>query len=154
MTGKEHLKFSIYSVCLIQAGLHAKFTLTTEQSTLFMAGGLLGAVLPDTDTKESIAAAILPFYEAHKTTEIKFLGHGGITHTLLFNGLIVYAGYNIESFGVKWLVYGIAFGFFTHLMGDHITGNKLKYLYFPIPQIIKFVKWLYKKLFKKRKRRR
>lgn len=94
----------------------------------FLLGGLVGSLLPDVDHKNSIAGHIIPLWLIFK--------HGRETHTLLTASIfiVIYYYTNLEIF------YGIWFGYMTHLTGDNLQGNNLKYLYFPFKRNKKFRK--------------
>ena len=132
MNGPEHLKFGLYSVMLIQAGLSLEIDLNYEQYALVGLGVAIGSYLPDIDHPKTKLARYVPIivwlHKLLKKVNIHWFRHGGFTHTLVVNAGIFYLAYALESLPVA----GIGFGYFTHLIADHITGNKLPMLYWPI----------------------
>ncbi len=96
-----------------------------EQELYFVLGGLIGCLLPDVDHRESIAGHVIPLWLIFK--------HGKQTHTLLTTTIFLIAWYYTKN--DVW--YGIWFGYIGHLMADHLSGNKLKYLYFPFNIFLK-----------------
>ena len=127
MTGKEHVSFSIYSAALVVAG---RYIPTLSDTISLMTGVLIGSLLPDIDHEKSILGRFSPIPWLHRILKkigIHLLKHGGITHTALVNIIIGILAYIYGSS----LLWGIAFGYFTHLYIDDATGNKLPMLWFP-----------------------
>lgn len=130
---KGHLSFAIYTLTVIYA---AKFYFVgisfTESDLVFCIFCLVGSAAPDVDHEKAVAGHIIPAW--------KFLKHGGATHTLLFSS--VFLGIALGTRSPAWA--GFWVGFVSHLAIDHMDGNKLKHLWFPLNVIFK----------KKRRRRR
>ena len=89
---------------------------------------IIGSLLPDIDHENSIAGSVIPAWKIFK--------HGRQTHTILAL-LIIISLY--LYFGYDWL-YGLSVGYATHLIGDELQGNNLKYLFFPLKRGFKFKK--------------
>lgn len=125
MTGLQHSKFATYSSALIVIGGYVDIV------NIETCGGIfVGGLFPDIDTKESVFGRFSPLPILHKylsKIKITILGHGKFTHILMINLAIFYLAYYYKS-NFLW---GMAFGYLTHLYADDITGNQLKYLYFP-----------------------
>lgn len=113
MNGKQHIVIFVLTALPLWAH-------NPQDPLHFVLGGLIGCLLPDTDTKESIGGHILPLW--------LIFGHGKQTHTILVN-LIFVALYFYTKHDI---FYGMAFGYFGHLIGDDMQGNNLKYLFYPI----------------------
>lgn len=140
MNAKEHLNLSMYSLALLSAGFavaHTKINIdaSVTDAVLVVIGVGFGSLLPDIDHPKAHIGKVLQFWRIHRLLSRfkryrkgnKIFKHGGITHTIVANGLIIGLAYYLESLPVT----GIAFGYFTHLYADHITGNKLPMLYYP-----------------------
>ena len=124
---RKHLNFALLVIILLFFII--RFTNYDEYS-IFIAGTLLGSLLPDVDHPRATLSKVIPFYILHKILKrwTKIFKHGGITHTILVNSLI---------FGWYWwtgnaLILGIAVGYSSHIYIDHIDGNKLNMLWWPI----------------------
>ena len=136
MNGKEHLNFALYSECLLIAGFGVGargYRFTLEDLGWFSIGVYIGMKLPDCDHPKTPLGAISPIPWLHKKMKMfkwykGFWKHGGITHTILVNTWIFILAYINRSM----LGAGIGFGYASHLYLDHITGNKLSMLYWPI----------------------
>lgn len=109
---KEHIKLGLAFALpfyLPRVDNHAEFIL----------GVVIGSLLPDVDHENSIAGSIIPLW--------KFVRHGRQTHTVLVIILLI-ALY--ITFDKTW-IYGVTVGYFSHLLGDELQGNNLKYLFYP-----------------------
>jgi inner membrane protein len=127
MTGKEHVGFAIYSATLVVAG---RYVPDMKDTLNLIIGIWIGSLLPDIDHEKSILGRFSPIPWLHKILKkigIHLFKHGGITHTALVNIIILILAYLYNSS----LLWGIAFGYFTHLYIDDATGNKLQMLWFP-----------------------
>lgn len=123
----QHLNFAVLVIILLSFKLEFS---TYNELGIFIIATLLGSLLPDIDHKESTLGKILPFWILHKIfgKVTKIFKHGGITHTVLVNGLI----YAVWYFTGNIILFGIATGYATHLYIDHIDGNKLNMLWYPL----------------------
>ena len=131
MNIKEHLNFSLYSTTLLVAGFFIEnyVELDVESTVYILAGVGVGSTLPDIDHPNGTLSKVIPFYLLHsvfKKVKINIFKHGGITHTIFINLLITCLGIYLDNY----LIYGIAFGYMTHLYIDHVTGNRLSMLFF------------------------
>jgi membrane-bound metal-dependent hydrolase YbcI (DUF457 family) len=127
MTGKDHVSFAVYSVSLVVAGRYIPNIPLTYSA---LGGVFIGSLLPDVDHEKAVLGRFSPIPFIHKILKklkVHILKHGGITHTILVNLLIVGLAYWHKSD----FMYGVAFGFATHLYADDATGNKLPMLWFP-----------------------
>ena len=118
-SGKNHISFYIFATILLFIKDYNNFN---EQDLIFCFAAFVGCLLPDVDHPQAIAGHIIPLHKICK--------HGRATHTLLVNSLFLVAPYLITGY-IHSAFQGLAFGYFTHLFGDNIDGNNLKYLYFP-----------------------
>jgi hypothetical protein len=112
MNGKEHLAMGLYTI----GAMAMTDTITPE----YIGGVALGSLLPDVDCKSSLLGFVLPGWLLFK--------HGGFTHIALIPIVLWIIGHMAQSSFLK----GLAVGYFSHLWADNITGDKLKYMYFPI----------------------
>ena len=110
--GKQHISLGIIFAIVIYLPL--------PKDILYFALGILtGSLLPDVDHKQSIAGAIIPLWLVFK--------HGRQTHTIIVNSLFLIP-YWLTGNDV-W--YGITIAYASHLAADNLSGNNLKYLYYP-----------------------
>ena len=93
---------------------------------LFFLGGLVGCLLPDVDHPRAIAGYIIPLH--------KIVKHGHCTHTIAFSLILMIVYYFTSSY--VW--FGMWFGYLSHLIGDNLQGNNLKYLWFPLKRGVWF----------------
>lgn len=118
---KEHLKLGLlYTIPFYLP----KFDNTFE----FFSGVIIGSLLPDIDHENSIAGSIIPLWKIFK--------HGRQTHTIIALLLIVIAYILLKK---DWL-FGLAIGYGSHLIADELSGNNLKYLFFPLKRGFKLRK--------------
>ena len=140
MNARGHLNFNMYSVILFGAGIYVGMIPPSTTSAIgFAIGSLVGATFPDIDHRESQLASIFPLWklnDIHKRWAAKrkkkyrnfIFRHGGITHTAIFTAwLFIFAWWYKSS-----ALLGLGFGHLTHLYIDHITGNKLPMLWWPL----------------------
>ena len=139
MNAKQHLNFAIYSTLTLTTGyIIGKNIESIELNDVIIVcvGVGVGSLLPDIDHPKSIMGHIIPLHYLHKLCSNwkwykksnRIWKHGGITHTILINTWIFILGYYIESL----LIAGIGIGYMTHLYADHVTGNKLPMVWWPI----------------------
>ena len=122
-----HLNFATLVIILLLIVIRF---INYNEYLIFIAGTLVGSLLPDIDHPKATLSKIIPLYLLHKLFKkyTRIFKHGGITHTILVNLLI---------FGWYWwsgniLFFGLAVGFASHIYIDHINGNKLGMLWYPI----------------------
>ena len=109
---KEHIKLGLlYTIPFYLP----KF----ENIAEFYGGVVIGSLLPDIDHENAVAGSIIPAW--------KIFRHGKQTHTVIALLLIV-ALY--LYFRTDFLL-GLSVGYATHLIGDELNGNNLKYLFYP-----------------------
>jgi hypothetical protein len=145
MNARGHLNFMVYSVALFGAGLYiGEIEQEINNIVGFCIGAIVGSTFPDIDHRESQLGNIFPLWklnDLHKKIVDKRRGkgkkkkyvnyifrHGGITHTAIFTAWIFIAAGIVKSFALA----GLGFGHMTHLYIDHVTGNKLPMLWWPI----------------------
>ena len=151
MNASGHLNFAIYSVTLLGAGFgicKLGIELGYDGIGIFIVGAFIGLKLPDCDHPNTPLGKISPIPWLHKIHKRfakwrdkrrkkkgkrkiyhKFIfKHGGITHTIFINLWI----FIIATFYRSILGEGIAFGYMSHIYIDHITGNKLSMLWWPV----------------------
>jgi len=133
MNAKEHLNFSLYTTTLLGAGywLGENYFIDDKDVFEILVGVFAGSLLPDVDHKNGTLSKIIPLYLLHnilKKIKIYIFKHGGITHTILINSWVFILAYIYKSL----LIVGIGVGYATHIYIDHITGNKLNMLWWPI----------------------
>lgn len=142
MNAKEHLNFGLYSLTMVVLGSTIDLnTIITEQQMSFIGCLFIGALLPDIDHQNGTLCKLIPLYMLHnifKKMNIWIFKHGGITHTILANSIMFYFAWKLESYSL----YGLGIGYTTHLYIDHVTGNKLGMLWFPVKELI----CIYKKM--------
>ena len=118
--GKQHLGFGLFTLTNIYA---TKFYLLgfswSNIDTVFVLACLGGSLFPDVDHKNSIAGYIIPAWLIFR--------HGTVTHTLLFS--FIFLGIALGSKSSAF--FGFWVGIITHLVADNLSGNNLKYLYYP-----------------------
>ncbi len=127
MTGKEHVNFAMYSASLVLAG---RYIPNIPLTYVALGGVFIGSLLPDIDHEKAVLGRFSPIPFIHKVLKrlkITILKHGGITHTVLVNLIIVGLAYWHQSD----FLYGVAFGCMTHIYADDVTGNKLPMMWFP-----------------------
>ena len=97
-----------------------------EQIMLVTATGAVGSLLPDVDTPTStFGKKIRPISDI-----ISFVfGHRGITHSLLMVGALIFV--LIHYIDMPSWVYGLIFGYLSHLLGDWITPSGIP-LFWPL----------------------
>lgn len=81
-------------------------------------GLILGSLLPDIDSKNSILGRYVPFME-------DIVGHRGITHTIWVVLLFFVGAY----FSGNLFVWMVAFGYFFHLLQDSFSRQGVAWLY-------------------------
>ncbi len=117
--GKIHLTINSVSIVII-AFIKLYYGNLDINYLNFVCGSYVGCLLPDGDTKESIAGSQLPLWLV--------MNHGKITHTLLFNLFLLILYYYVIHVDA---MAGITWGVFNHLIGDTNDGYPLKYLWYP-----------------------
>lgn len=117
-SSKDHLRICSWLVMIyvIYVLIYSRWN---DWDLIFCMAALIGSLLPDIDHPQSITGYLIP---AHL-----FLKHGTATHTLLFNSIFFIAYYITKH--PFWL--GIGTGWLSHIIGDNLQGNNLKYLYYP-----------------------
>ncbi|MGZ8256636.1 MAG: metal-dependent hydrolase [Gallionella sp.] len=102
------------------------------QTALIVAGGILGAYLPDIDhPKSAFGSRVLPLSIPISAV----FGHRGITHSLIavvgVSWLMWWALHqsHFEQGFATPLVAGIAAGYLSHLVGDFFTNSGIPLLY-------------------------
>lgn len=94
---------------------------TNELNYLTLAGVCLGALLPDLDEPKSFIGEKIPIIPS----VIKSIfGHRGITHSLLAVGCVFLIAFIIK----KPILFGIALGYFLHLIEDNFSVSGIKWL--------------------------
>lgn len=115
-----------------------------EPNTLFIGfatASFVGTLFPDIDEPNS--------YIGRRTRGLSDLinvifNHRGITHFLIVPIAIFMLGYFTGSILEQMIIYGFAFGWFTHIMGDGLTKGGVKYGLFPfgnfalLPRALRF----------------
>lgn len=81
-------------------------------------GLILGSLLPDIDSKNSILGRYVPFME-------DIIGHRGITHTIWVISLLFLGAYFVSNLFV-WMV---AFGYFFHVLQDSFSRQGVAWIY-------------------------
>ena len=129
MTGSAHLKLGIASGALIGIFMY-KSGINVPTSIATGVGCVLGGVLPDIDTKQSIASndlKVTGFIVRHT------VGHRGVVHTPIFGlvlsiviGLILLITPIPVSFAA-----GLFLGYILHLIQDTFTKRGIMWL-FPV----------------------
>ena len=82
----------------------------------------LGVLLPDVDHPSSTIGKRVKWLSYPVWA---FFGHRGITHSLLFPLLIVFAGHYYNIAFMQW----VALGVILHLLGDFLTPSGIPLLY-------------------------
>lgn len=112
MTGFTHLATGTLTAVLLNRYLH----LPLEVSSAV----ILGSLLPDIDHTGSTIGKKMPFI----SFLISLFGHRGITHSLAFMLLFLFAGYYSYPF-----FYGLAIGIGVHIAGDALTPSGVPLLW-------------------------
>ena len=110
MTGKTHFTYALITsvACCIQ------FDVASPE--VFLAGSLIGSLLPDIDHKESTIGKLIPLVS--KKINKKF-GHRKLFHYPVFYALLFAILYFL---GINtWLVVGLTLGVFSHLFLDRFN---------------------------------
>ena len=143
---KNHLSFCIFCMILI---VIKDYSLEAWH-VVFLFTALAGCALPDIDHHLAIGGHLIPLHKifdlinkkkSKKNKRKTSLKHGGITHTLLLNLLLLTIPYTLlgtwdvrlyidSTWGAIFI--GFSFGMYTHLLSDDFDGNSLKYLYWPL----------------------
>lgn len=86
MTGKQHLSFGIITGIAFSAYLHKLNICQNNADMVFVVcGSVLGSLLPDIDSTESIISNILPPFTTLTSKIINnVFGHRGLLHYSLF----------------------------------------------------------------------
>jgi inner membrane protein len=122
MMAFTHIAAGAVSALTLSNFLHTPAT----QTTLFLAGGVLGSLLPDIDHPASaLGRRVLPL----SLMLAAIFGHRGITHSLVavvamslaawysLHGLDWYPGYSVP------VVLGLSVGYLSHLLADWMTNT-------------------------------
>lgn len=113
MTGKQHLSFGIITGIAFSAYLHKLNICQNNADTVFVVcGSVLGSLLPDIDSTESIISNILPPFTTLTSKIINnVFGHRGLLHYSLFWIVMAFftANYNHFTQGLFFAVFGIYF---------------------------------------------
>lgn len=113
MTGKQHLSFGIITGIAFSAYLHKLNICQNNADMVFVVcGSVLGSLLPDIDSTESIISNILPPFTTLTSKIINnVFGHRGLLHYSLFWIVMAFftANYNHFTQGLFFAVFGIYF---------------------------------------------
>lgn len=113
MTGKQHLSFGIITGIAFSAYLHKLNICQNNADMVFVVcGSVLGSLLPDIDSTESIISNILPPFTTLTSKIINnVFGHRGLLHYSLFWIVMAFfaANYNHFTQGLFFGVFGIYF---------------------------------------------
>lgn len=113
MTGKQHLSFGIITGIAFSAYLHKLNICQNNADMMFVVcGSVLGSLLPDIDSTESIISnALLPFTTLISKIINNVFGHRGLLHYSLFWIVMAFftANYNHFTQGLFFAVFGIYF---------------------------------------------
>lgn len=118
MTGKQHLSFGIITGIAFSAYLHKLNICQNNADMVFVVcGSVLGSLLPDIDSTESIISNILPPFTTLISKIINnVFGHRGLLHYSLFWIVMAFFTTNYNHF-----TRGLFFGVFGHLFLDACT---------------------------------
>lgn len=118
MTGKQHLSFGIITGIAFSAYLHKLNICQNNADMVFVVcGSVLGSLLPDIDSTESIISNILPPFTTLISKIINnVFGHRGLLHYSLFWIVMAFFTANYNHF-----TQGLFFGVFGHLFLDACT---------------------------------
>jgi inner membrane protein len=128
MMAFTHIAAGAVSALTLSNFLHAP----AAQTTLFLAGGVLGSLLPDIDHPASaLGRRVLPL----SMMLAAIFGHRGITHSLVavvamslaawysLHGLDWHPGYSVP------FVLGLSVGYLSHLLTDWMTNTGVPLLW-------------------------
>lgn len=118
MTGKQHLSFGIITGIAFSAYLHKLNICQNNADMVFVVcGSVLGSLLPDIDSTESIISNILPPFTTLISKIINnVFGHRGLLHYSLFWIVMAF----LQQITII-LHEGCFFGVFGHLFLDACT---------------------------------
>ena len=110
---------------------------------ILTSGSLLGSIIPDIDNRRSYIGQKA---KAISKTINKYGGHRGITHSILGLAILILFLLGIGSFTqlieyvyFKYLCYGIAIGYISHLAFDIITIGGIP-LFYPVKKRFRLFK--------------
>lgn len=115
---KQHLSFGIITGIAFSAYLHKLSICQNNADMVFVVcGSVLGSLLPDIDSTESIISNILPPFTTLTSKIINnVFGHRGLLHYSLFWIVMAFFTANYNHF-----TQGLFFGVFGHLFLDACT---------------------------------
>ena len=125
MTVKGHTILASFS--LITIGTYNNIPLDTF--TIFYSGGIIGALLPDIDEKQSYIGRKLKIISSIISS---IFGHRTFTHYLIFPVLIFLCGFYFLEGALKTFVTGLAVGVLLHDLGDMLTKGGIVGFFWPI----------------------
>jgi inner membrane protein len=128
MMAFTHVAAGAASALALSNLLHAPAT----QTTMFLAGGVLGGLLPDIDhPASSLGRRVLPL----SMMLAAIFGHRGITHSLIAAVVVSLAAW-YSLHGLDWrpghsapFVLGLSAGYLSHLLADWLTNTGVPLLW-------------------------
>lgn len=127
MTYKGH---TLLDTTLLPLPWFAYYSSSPEFFIYFAGGSLLGAALPDIDEPQSFIGR-----RSRGISDIikAVLGHRGATHYIIVPLVIFIASFLLPLEPIlKHIIFGIAFGWLAHIVGDGLTVSGVRNGYFPL----------------------
>lgn len=144
MTHHTHVALSLNALLLVLVVVVYTFGMVINFKVfgIVLCGVALGSLLPDIDEPESyIGQRTLFISDGIK----KLFGHRGASHFLIVPFLILTVAIFSKGF-LSLLLFGVAFGYFFHIVGDMLTLSGIKNVLFPFGDKRHFYALLPKKL--------
>lgn len=146
MTHHTHVALSLNALLLILVAVVYAFGMVIyfKAFGIVLCGVVLGSLLPDIDEPESYIGKRTLFLSDGIE---KLFGHRGASHFLIVPFLLLTIAIFTKGF-LSLVLFGLAFGYFFHIIGDMLTLSGIQNVFFPfgnkrrfyalLPQTLRF----------------